>query len=81
MLNIPPDRRGLINEADVERLKEFADYRRKVFSDNKVSDGNIYWTALPGESRSYTVRPGEPVNVVQLHGRYFKGQRVAKVFG
>lgn len=78
LLNIPPDRRGLINEADVERLKEFADYRRKVFSDNKVSDGNIYWTALPGESRSYTVRPGELVNVVQLQEDISKGQRVEK---
>lgn len=78
LLNIPPDRRGLINEADVERLKEFADYRRKVFSDNKVSDGNIYWTALPGESRSYTVRSGEPINVVQLQEDISKGQRVEK---
>lgn len=78
LLNIPPDCRGLINEADVERLKEFADYRRKVFSDNKVSDGNIYWTALPGESRSYIVRPGEPVNVVQLQEDISKGQRVEK---
>ena len=68
----------MINEADVERLKEFADYRRKVFSDNKVSDGNIYWTALPGESRSYTVRSGEPINVVQLQEDISKGQRVEK---
>lgn len=78
LLNIPPDRRGLINEADVERLKEFADYRRKVFSDNKVLDGNIYWTALSGESRSYTVCSGEPVNVVQLQEDISKGQRVEK---
>lgn len=29
LLNIPPDRRGLIHEADVARLKEFAEYRQK----------------------------------------------------
>lgn len=28
LLNIPPDRRGLIHEADIKRLKEFADYRQ-----------------------------------------------------
>ena len=33
LLNIPPDRRGLINEADVTRLKEFAEYRKQAFAD------------------------------------------------
>ena len=36
LLNIPPDRRGLINEADVQRLNEFAAYREKIFTNNQV---------------------------------------------
>ena len=36
LLNIPPDRRGLINEADVTRLKEFAEYRKQAFADRCV---------------------------------------------
>ena len=30
LLNIPPDRKGLINEADVNRLEEFAAYREPI---------------------------------------------------
>ncbi|MDY3938922.1 MAG: alpha-L-fucosidase [Spirochaetia bacterium] len=34
LLNIPPDKRGLLHEKDVERLKEFGDTVREVFSRN-----------------------------------------------
>jgi len=77
-LNIPPDRRGLLNEADVARLKEFAAYRRRVFSDDKVQNGNVSWTACPGESRSYAVHSNSPLNVVQVQEDISKGQRVEK---
>lgn len=33
LLNIPPDKRGLIHENDVLRLKEIGEYIRKAFSD------------------------------------------------
>ena len=36
LLNIPPDTRGLINEADVNRLKEFRAYLDEAFADNKA---------------------------------------------
>ena len=78
LLNIPPDRRGLLNEADVARLKEFAAYRRQVFSDDKIQNGNVSWTACAGESRSYAVRPESRLNVVQVQEDISKGQRVEK---
>lgn len=78
LLNIPPDRRGLLNEADVNRLREFSAYLRQVFSDNKIQDGNVSWTASPGECRSFSVRPGSVLNVVQVQEDISKGQRVEK---
>lgn len=34
LLNIPPDRRGLFHEADVQRLREMGEYIRKTFAVN-----------------------------------------------
>ena len=44
LLNIPPDQRGRISDADVNRLKEFADYRKEIFADNRVKGGLKAWT-------------------------------------
>ena len=76
LLNIPPDRRGLIHENDVKRLKEFADYRNRAFADNLVTDGQTLWTAGTGESREYTLKEGSPINLVLLQEDLSKGQRV-----
>ena len=76
LLNIPPDRRGLIHENDVKRLKEFADYRNRAFADNLVTDGQVLWTAGAGESREYTLKEGSPINLIVLQEDLSKGQRV-----
>ena len=76
LLNIPPDRRGLIHENDVKRLKEFADYRNRAFADNLVTDGQVLWTAAGGESREYTLKEGSTVNLIVLQEDITKGQRV-----
>ena len=76
LLNIPPDRRGLIHEADVQRLKEFADYRNRAFANNLVTDGQTLWQAASGESREYVLKGTQPVNVVLLQEDIAKGQRV-----
>lgn len=76
LLNIPPDRRGLIHEADVKRLKEFADYRDRTFANNLVADGQVLWNAAGGESREYALKEAAPVNVVLLQEDIAKGQRV-----
>lgn len=76
LLNIPPDRRGLIHEADVARLREFAAYRRQAFANNAVQNGQIPWTARAGEQREYALKPGSIINVVLLQEDIARGQRV-----
>lgn len=76
LLNIPPDRRGLINEADVNRLKEFAAYRQRTFTDNRVTKGSKPWQATSGTERTYELKKGSEINVVMLQEDIAKGQRV-----
>ncbi|MFV0391923.1 MAG: alpha-L-fucosidase [Paludibacteraceae bacterium] len=76
LLNIPPDRKGLINEADVNRLKEFAAYRWQAFADNRVKKGKKSWSAAPGSEAVYTLKSESEINVVMLQEDIMKGQRV-----
>lgn len=78
LLNVPPDTRGLIHEKDVERLKEFAVYRERVFGDNKVIDGQIMWKAEGGNSRTYALAAQSRLNVVMLQENIANGQRIEK---
>ena len=41
LLNIPPDKNGLIAKADVRRLRQFGDELRKEFPENLVADCNV----------------------------------------
>ena len=76
LLNIPPDRKGLINEADVNRLEEFAAYREQIFADNRVKKGRNYWNAISGSEAVYSLEPGSEINLVMLQEDITKGQRV-----
>mgnify|MGYP001754873282 FL=1 len=76
LLNIPPDQRGRISDADVNRLKEFADYRKEIFADNRVKGGLKAWTARPGDTRVYPLKPKSEINVVMLREDISKGQRM-----
>ena len=76
LLNIPPDTRGLIHEADVARLQEFAAYRAQVFGQNAVRDGQTGWTAKPGDCRVYALQEDKQINVVLLQEDIARGQRV-----
>nr|WP_303874783.1 alpha-L-fucosidase [Bacteroides acidifaciens] len=78
LLNIPPDKRGLISEADVARLKEFADYRKQVFASDKIKDGMNLWCAAPHDSRIYQLEQETSVNIIMLQEDIAKGQRVEK---
>ena len=75
-MNIPPDRRGLIHEADVKRLNEFAAYRQQIFSDNRVKKGGKHWNATSGSEAIYSLKPKSEINVVMLQEDITKGQRV-----
>ena len=76
LLNIPPDQRGRISDADVNRLKEFADYRKEIFADNRGKGGLKAWTARPGDTRVYQLKPKSEINVVMLREDISKGQRM-----
>lgn len=41
LLNLPPDKRGLIHENDVKRLKEIGEYLEKTFSNSITSEAKI----------------------------------------
>lgn len=75
LLNIPPDTRGLIHEADVTRLKELGSYIKSTFSKNSLNTGNVTWTAKPGDFKEFAVS-GDTVNTVMLQEDIQKGQRV-----
>ena len=54
LLNIPPDRRGLIHENDVARLKQLGDVLKKTFSNNLADDAKV----------SAEVADGQPVGEI-----------------
>ena len=62
LLNIPPDRRGLLNDVDVNRLKEFAAYREEIFANNRVKKGSKYWNATPGCEAIYSLKPESEIS-------------------
>ena len=69
LLNIPPDREGRINQADVERLKEWRHWIDSNFTNDRVRSFN---------RRSLTARlkGDESVNAVAIGEDITKGQRV-----
>ena len=76
LLNVPPDRRGLIHEQDVARLKEFGDYISRTFADNKLEETSKKGVVLQeGETMEYTLKPGV-FNVFMVGEDIQKGQRV-----
>ena len=76
LLNIPPDRRGLIHEVDVQRIKELSDNISKTFATNYVENGAQMWKAEVGQSKEYNVKPGAMVNTFLIQEDIAQGQRV-----
>ncbi len=76
LLNIPPDLRGLINENDVQRLKEFSSYLKKTFARNCVLKGNEAWYGTSGTVRQYDIQKDALVNTFMIQEDISKGQRI-----
>ena len=76
LLNIPPDRRGLIHEIDAERIEALGNYIAANFTQSKISDEVDTWHAEAGASREYEIKAGERVNTVLLQEDIRRGQRV-----
>ena len=76
LLNIPPDRRGLIHEVDVQRIKELSEYIGKTFANNYVENGAQMWKAEVGQSKEYNVKTGAMVNTFLIQEDIAQGQRI-----
>lgn len=76
LLNVPPDKRGLIHENDVQRLKELAGYLKKTFAKDYLAGGNAYWQAASGDAREYEVANAALVNTFLIQEDISKGQRI-----
>lgn len=75
LLNIPPDRRGHINESDSIRLCELSAYLKETFAKNYLKS-NKAWAGTNGKTYEYTVKKGSTVNVFMLQENIKKGQRM-----
>ena len=76
LLNLPPDRRGLIHEIDAQRIKELSSYISKTFATNYAEKGDEMWHAQKGESKEYNVKADAMVNTFLIQEDIAKGQRI-----
>ncbi len=94
LLNIPPDRRGLIHEKDSAALMAFKQYREESFAKDLFSGAQLSYTnpqgaaiekkltghLLPGAGKPLTITPSaaQTINTIVLKEDIALGQRVAK---
>lgn len=76
LLNIPPNRRGLIHETDATRIREFANYITKMYAKNYVGDSTQIWHRNEGESIELVVDSNATVNTILLSEDITQGQHV-----
>jgi alpha-L-fucosidase len=61
LLNVPPDRRGLLNEADVKSLMAFRELREREFKNDLAKDKPVNATSTRGNGfRASNVNDGNP---------------------
>jgi len=56
LLNVPPDRRGLLHENDVAALKQFGDLVRATFKTNLASKAKLTASNVRGNDRAFAPR-------------------------
>lgn len=78
LLNIPPDKNGLIHETDARRLEELATYLRHTFDDNYLKKGNARWMARSGDFKEFQVKKNAWVNTLLIQEDIAKGQRIER---
>jgi len=92
LLNVPPDKRGLIYEADVARLNEFRMWLDKTFSKNHIFgaqtdakrakaaidiNNDTYWkTKKFPSSAVFQLKGKKTFDIIELQEHIAKGQRV-----
>lgn len=76
LLNIPPDRRGLIHETDAARIKELANYLDRMYARNYIAKRPRLWHCKEDEMREFAVERGAVVNTLLLAEDITQGQHV-----
>ena len=60
LLNIPPDRRGLFHENDMQRLQELGDTIRRIFSDDLAAGATITASETQSGHEAASIVDGNP---------------------
>ena len=76
LLNIPPDRRGLIHEIDAARIKELREYIDRTFAKNFATNTKSYKGVKESGSIILDIAPGATVNTLLIQEDISKGQRI-----
>ena len=76
LLNIPPDRNGLIHQSDAARLYEFSNYIKTHLSNNLVSNATLHHTVEPGESIHFRLEQPSTLNTLMIQEDIAQGQRI-----
>ena len=74
-LNIPPDRNGLFDPADVERLEQFGAWRARAFG-GELAFETAQQAAPWGGQYEFTLKNRRAIGYVELREDLFYGQRV-----
>jgi len=70
LLNVPPDRRGLLHESDTASLRAFGKLKHEIFGEDLAADARK-------EGRTLTLPKPRTFNLVRLREDISQGQRVA----
>lgn len=77
LLNIPPDNRGLIHEADAEALRRFAQWQQRTFNKNLVQRGEDSLICLRrGEQCEFSLDDEAEVGYLMFQEDIRHGQRI-----
>ena len=75
LLNVPPDTRGLIHENDAARLREFGNYIRTAFADNRIANPKPM-EVKQDEIIEFPLKKDSEINVLLFQEDIGKGQRM-----
>lgn len=76
LLNIPPDRDGLINQSDAARLYEFSNYIKNHLSTNLVNNATVHHVVDAGESVEFNLEENNTFNTLMVKEDISQGQRI-----
>lgn len=76
LLNIPPDKRGLIHETDVKRIQELNKYITDNLSKSLIIDGVKATATKEGKFNTYKLKEPTKINTMMLREDISKGQHI-----